>query len=283
MSTLSARLAARIDSSVLLAIAPRVSPSSRQATQRAIIDAFGDMLPQILEAAGATTQLRIEHQLAQVAHESDGFCTLEEYASGAAYEGRKDLGNVNCGDGVRFKGRGLIQLTGRANYRAFTAWMRKRDPSSPDFEARPELVATWPWAGWAVAFYWQTRPALNAAADRDDLIAVTKIVNGGKNGLDQRANYLAKIKTAVATRYADILSGDQQFPVLRRGMVSWTVETFQRALKDAGYYHLSIDGMFGPATGGAVLAFERDHHLAMDGVIDSGVAALLASYMPKEV
>ena len=59
------------------------------------------------------------HFLAQCAHESGGFIYREELASGAAYEGRRDLGNTQSGDGVRFKGRGYIQLTGRANYTKF--------------------------------------------------------------------------------------------------------------------------------------------------------------------
>ena len=61
------------------------------------------------------TPMRAAHFVAQLAHESDRFRAMEEYATGAAYEGRKDLGNVKAGDGKRYKGRGVIQLTGRAN------------------------------------------------------------------------------------------------------------------------------------------------------------------------
>jgi predicted chitinase len=66
------------------------------------------------------TPLRICHFIAQVAHESDCFNAMEEYASGEDYEGRDDLGNTQPGDGVRFKGRGLMQLTSRANYAEFS-------------------------------------------------------------------------------------------------------------------------------------------------------------------
>jgi len=287
MSTLAARLSARIDTSIIAAIAPK-PPQIKAANQKAIITAFADMLPAIFEVAEINTPLRIQHILAQVAHESDSFCTLEEYASGAAYENRKDLGNIMPGDGTRFKGRGLIQLTGRANYRAFTAWMRKREANSPDFERNPELVVTWSWAGWALAFYWQSRPALNLAADRDDLIAVTKIVNGGKNGLDDRAAFLAKAKaeflsgakSAVTRQQGLLISADQQFLVIHRGMVGPSIEDAQRRLATAGFYLMSIDGDFGAGTEAAVKAFQRANGLLVDGIVGAKTAEALMHFEP---
>ncbi|MCM2291076.1 peptidoglycan-binding protein [Allorhizobium sp. BGMRC 0089] len=278
---MSPTLLSRLDASVLKAIAP-TPPSKKAATQRAIIIAFGAMLPELLTLIDCTTPLRIAHFLAQVAHESDGFCTLEEYASGAAYEGRTDLGNVRPGDGVRYKGRGPIQLTGRANYRAFTSWMRRIDPTCADFEARPELVATWPWAGWAAAFFWERNTINTRAADLDDLVKVTRIVNGGRNGLEDRRRYLGKAKTAIATLAADQLSGVQLFPVLRRGMEGEAVEQLQRALASAGYYHLSIDGDFGPGTEGALRIYQGDTGLTVDGIAGKNTFASLQDYWPEE-
>ena len=133
------------------------------------------------------TGLRLAHFMGQCAHESGGFIYMEEIASGAAYEGRADLGNVNVGDGRRYKGRGPIQLTGRANYRAFGREV------GIDFEAHPEMVA-FPSVGLMAAVrYWNSR-GLNAKADADDIIGVTKAINGGTNGLEDRKVQTAKAK-----------------------------------------------------------------------------------------
>lgn len=144
------------------------------------------------EEAGINTPLRICHFLAQAAHESDGFRTTEEYGGPAYFEkynGRKDLGNTQAGDGPRFKGRGIFQLTGRANYRAFTVWLRKRLPSCPDFEANPALVSEFPWAFLTAVWFWESR-GLSSLADRNDIRSITKAINGGYNGLaDRRARF----------------------------------------------------------------------------------------------
>ena len=131
--------------------------------------------------------LRLAHFMAQVAHESGGFKYMEEIASGQAYEGRKDLGNTQPGDGVRYKGRGPIQCTGRANYRTFGRKI------GINLERYPEMAAN-PSIGLHIAcVYWGDRN-LNALADNDDVVAITKRVNGGTNGLDDRKAQLAKAK-----------------------------------------------------------------------------------------
>lgn len=134
--------------------------------------------------------LRLAHFMAQLAHESGGFRYMEEIASGSAYEGRADLGNTQPGDGKRYKGRGPIQLTGRANYRRFGQAL------GIDFENNPEIVAL-PSIGLLVACkFWDDRK-LNALADADDVEAITRRVNGGTNGLADRKAYLAKAKELI--------------------------------------------------------------------------------------
>lgn len=139
-------------------------------------------------AYGVTdSALRLAHFMAQLAHESGSFRYMEEIASGAAYEGRKDLGNFFAGDGKRFKGRGPIQLTGRANYRAFGRRI------GIDLERHPEIAAV-PSIGLHTALeYWKDRN-LNSYADRDDVMTITRKINGGTNGLADRKHHLAKIK-----------------------------------------------------------------------------------------
>ena len=131
--------------------------------------------------------LRMAHWLAQVAHESGELRYTKELASGKAYEGRKDLGNTQKGDGVRFKGRGLIQITGRANYEAYAKYC------GFDVVAKPELLEQPVGAVKSAMWYWQTR-GLNALADNDDVMTITKRINGGRNGLASRKAYLARAK-----------------------------------------------------------------------------------------
>ena len=117
--------------------------------------------------------------LAQVGHESGQLLYVRELASGAAYEGRKDLGNTQPGDGIRFKGRGLIQVTGRANY---TACMLALDI---DCVKRPALLEQPMNAARSAGWFWKTH-GLNALADAGDQRAVTRRINGGYNGLADR-------------------------------------------------------------------------------------------------
>jgi putative chitinase len=139
---------------------------------------------------GINTALRQAHFLAQLGHESMSFVYAEEVASGEAYEGRVTLGNTQPGDGVRFKGRGLIQLTGRTNYTDYGRAIGRNLTEGDN----PRLVATDPALSvGAACWFWSTRD-LNRLADADDIIAITRRVNGGLNGLAERKAYLRRAK-----------------------------------------------------------------------------------------
>ena len=126
--------------------------------------------------------------LAQLFHESGGLRYMEEIADGSAYEGRADLGNTEPGDGRRYKGRGPIQLTGRANYRRFGELLGR------PLEEHPELVKS-PDVGFQVAALYWTDRNLNARMDEPSssearLRAVTLAINGGLNHIDDRRAWL---------------------------------------------------------------------------------------------
>jgi putative chitinase len=145
------------------------------------LEPFLAPLNECFEKYSITSGLRQSHFLAQVLHESGCFRYLKEIASGEAYEGRKDLGNTQPGDGKRFKGRGLIQITGRANYIAI-GYVDKPE----QLEKLPDAVLS---AGW----YWNRRN-LNNAADVDSIESVTRKINGGLNGLKDRIAWFEKCK-----------------------------------------------------------------------------------------
>jgi putative chitinase len=141
-----------------------------------------------MQAAQINTPLRWAHFLAQTGHESGDLQYLEELASGQAYEGRADLGNAQPGDGVRFKGRGLIQLTGRVNYVAYGRCIGL----DLTVDGNWNKVATDPALAVDVACWFWNKHGLNELADRDDLQKITRRVNGGLIGIEDRADHLER-------------------------------------------------------------------------------------------
>jgi len=139
-----------------------------------------DYLPFIQQAMTEfeiTSYLRETAFLAQLAHESAELRYMEEIASGAAYEGRKDLGNTQPGDGKRYKGRGPIQLTGRANYTKYGGLLGLDLVNDPTIAATKEV-------GFRVAGQFWKLNGLNELADQQQFKLITKRINGGYNGLD---------------------------------------------------------------------------------------------------
>ena len=204
--------------------------------------------PVLLETAlkyQINTPLRLSHFLAQTLHESGSLKYTEELASGAAYEGNKGLGNTQRGDGRRFKGRGLIQTTGRYNYNRYGKF------AGFDAVAHPERLATLPYAVDSAGWFWAhgTPQNLNNIADKDNVSLVTKLINGGYRGLASRKQHLRRAKEAI-----EILGAKR----------------VQQALNALGSYpSLLVDGDFGPRTASVVREWRSDWMLPPSEDIDA--------------
>ena len=257
-------------------IAPRyVSNKQRASRQAAIIDAIGPGLLATLAKHKIDAPLRIAHFLAQLCDESFGFSTTEEdprlpqFPHFEQYEpdtecGR-ELGNRFPGDGALFKGRGLIQLTGRSNYQFYDRRLKLGIIAHPDQAANPETALV------IACDYWNCRN-LNTFADWDDVLSITHLINGGFNGLDQRRAYLrqAKLKLGLTAAVAPALP---TLP-LRGGDKGDAVRSLQTVL-----LHLQgdvgPDGEFGPGTESAVIRFQSAAGLDPDGVVGQETWAAL--------
>lgn len=129
------------------------------------------------------TAVRQAAFLAQIGHESGGLRYTREIwgptPQQQRYEGRADLGNTQLGDGARYRGRGLIQITGRSNYSAASAGL------GVDLIAAPELLET-PALAVRSAAWWWARHGCNEIADTGDFARLTRRINGGLNGLTDR-------------------------------------------------------------------------------------------------
>jgi putative chitinase len=260
-----------VDAQTMREVAPTFS-GARAASQAKIIAEAGAVLAATLESYDITSRLRIAHFLGQTCEESAGYRTTEEFASGKEYEGRTDLGNTQKGDGPRYKGRGLLQLTGRANYADYGKALGVDLVNNPTLAAQPALSLK------IACEYWK-RHNINADCDRDDVQAVTRKVNGGLNGLTDRIAFTQKAKAAVARLQAIALSGaasagvaaadvapGQPRPVLGRGSQGDAVVQLQNMLRDLNFA-VAIDGDFGPGTEVAVTRFQSENGLAADGIV----------------
>jgi putative chitinase len=159
---------------ITLAQLVRIMPHSRSRAAT-----FLDHLKSTMVEFDISTPRRAAAFLAQLGHESGQLLYVQEIASGAAYEGRRDLGNTEPGDGKRFKGHGLIQITGRANHKAVAEHFGKTLDEVVAWLITPEGACRS--AGW----FWDSRD-LNHLADSDEFVKLTKRINGGFNGLADR-------------------------------------------------------------------------------------------------
>jgi putative chitinase len=270
------------------------------------VDAWYAALIEILPKYGITTPRRVAHFVSQCAHESNNFRSLEEnlnYSADALTRvfpryfgpGKRDaaayarnpekianyvymdqfrtakMGNVNEGDGWRFRGRGLKQLTGRDNYTRFGKSV------GMTAEQAAEYVATEKGAIESACWFWDTNK-LNTIADTDDVVLMTKRINGGNIGLEDRqqrynrALPLLEGKTpvpAAAPAPAAPSGGIDMTTVLRVGSRGETVKAVQAKLG------LTADGAFGPGTERAVKAWQAANGLTADGVVGPKTLAKL--------
>ena len=174
----------------LCALAPRA--------KKDLLKQFSIVAPAVLAEYEINTALREAHFWAQAAHETGGFKFMREIwgptDAQKRYEGRKDLGNTEPGDGKRYAGRGIFQLTGRANYKKYGDILGIDLVGDPEKAADPETSLR------IACEYWKSRK-INACADKDDVVAVTKKINGGTNGIADRRTYLAVAKKMWADNY----------------------------------------------------------------------------------
>ncbi|MBS1988720.1 glycoside hydrolase family 19 protein [Candidatus Dependentiae bacterium] len=190
------KLAPLITFEQLKAIAPNLPKNA---------DVFIPYLNKYMPLFGIDTPQRIRHFIAQTAHESGGFRFVKELSTGKQYEGRADLGNIHPGDGPLYKGRGLIQCTGRNNYMACSMALfgDARLLKSPELLEIPEYAVA------ASCWFWSMK-GLNKFADLPDtwrsktknyspLQYITYLVNGGQNGIADREAYYKRALSTLST------------------------------------------------------------------------------------
>ena len=264
------------------AILKKVFPKAK--TPKKLFDAMDELFPKY----SVDTPERIAGFLAQCGHESGGFRFVEEnlnysakaldsvfgkyfkngerdakkYArkpekiANVVYANRMGNGDEDSGDGWQFKGRGYIQLTGRNNYTSFAESVELDLDECIDYLKTPKGALE------SALWFWDTNK-LNRYSDKHDVKGMTKRVNGGYNGLEDREHHWEKVLELLGGASAEPV---EETParntdiVLRIGDTGEDVVAMQQALG------LSGDGKFGPGTKRAVKMFQTDNGLTADGV-----------------
>ena len=180
-----------------------------RSTRQDRLEVFFGPLAEEMEEFEINTPEREAAFVAQIAHESAGLQYVRELASGSAYEGRKDLGNTEPGDGPRFRGRGLIQITGRKMYGLCG------EALGLELLEHPELLEQTRQACRSAAWFWRTGAGLNLSkrarahgvpegcdlndlADAGDFLGITLAINGGTNGQQDRLARWESVKEVIA-------------------------------------------------------------------------------------
>lgn len=234
----------------------------------------------LMEAAmreyGVTNEMRGRMWLAQVGHESGSLRYFEEIADGSAYEGRKDLGNTQPGDGKKYKGRGPIQVTGRSNYTDAGGALKLPLVDQPKMAADPPHA-------FRVSAWWWKAHGLNEISDTGDVTAATKRINGGTNGLsDRQSRYeLARKQgskvivsggsgaappssAAPPAGTAPALHVDYFGKSHNAGVAD--VRVWQQRMKDRGW-SIGVDGQFGPQSDDVCRKFQKQVGVSADGLV----------------
>lgn len=151
---------------------------------------YAPLLTQTMDEFDIQPAAPMAAYLAQLCHESGSLRYVRELADGSAYEGRKDLGNTQPGDGVRYRGRGLMQITGRSNYAACGAAL------GVDLITFPEELEFPGYAARSSGWFWNSRGLTEIAAPDtvESFRLVTKRINGGYNGWEDRLAHWTRIR-----------------------------------------------------------------------------------------
>ena len=252
---------------VLRAVAPSAKSS--------VLAQIAPYLDSEFSSGEINTPLRQAHFIAQMAHESAGFSTLQEIGGPSyfrRYDGRRDLGNIYPGDGAKFHGRCPFQLTGRGHYREYGKRLGVDLIKNPDAAVRGPIDVK------ICIIFWNDRN-LSDLADDDDVRAITRKINGGYNGLASRKAYLARAKAALrkhapaAVGLLDAPSPDAA-PADTDGAPDEPaprekVKAIQERLKAIGYHMVGTpDGQAGASTVAATAAFQHDNDLPVTGEVD---------------
>lgn len=281
------------------------------------IAAFASAGLQALRAAGILDGInRLAFFLAQLGHESNGLTVREESLNYSAtrlmqvwpsrfptlesakkYENNPEklanfvygnrLGNIDDGDGFKYRGRGYIQLTGRDNYKKMGKMV------GLDLEANPDLASQPGNAAKIACAFWTSRN-INAVCDVGDFTAVTKLVNGGTTGMADRQAWLSKIQTVLSTA-APTPTPEQPKPVPTpvvtprpappkphdplddpaESLANDAVRMAQAKLRRLGYYKGVINGIYNQVMRAALMEFQRQEGLTPTGRLDGATMAEL--------
>lgn len=248
------------------------------------IDEWYSAMSKLFPKYEITTPARIAGFVAQCGHESQNFKTLEENLNYSAeglnkifpkyfvragrdaqayhrqpekianivYANRMGNGDTTSGEGYKFRGRGVIQLTGKDNYSRFAKYIGK------SLEETIEYLKTKQGALESACWFWKTN-GLNEIADAGDIVAMTKRINGGTIGLEDRKKHYAHA-LAILGGKAIVSKSSASHSTLKRGDRGSAIEKMQRALG------ISADGNFGPGTETALKRWQTANGLTADGV-----------------